>query len=175
MAHSSRSFDRWLLSQRRFFAALSAGSLAGGTSRTSAPLLALSTGPMMFPAPWQIPEGPRSLRLVPKFRLTSLGSCSGGAVLALVRPVVPYTLALSSACSAGGVSGSALYNTFLADRLPPKLPTAGWLFTLAVLLSFSNLKYSRKSQITKNTQNTTISNRCLRWLQKRSINHPLFH
>ena len=80
---------------------LSAGSLAGGTSRTSAPLLALSTGPMMFPAPWQVPGGPRSLRLVPKFRLTSLGSYSGGAVLALVWPVVPYTLALSSACSAG--------------------------------------------------------------------------
>ena len=107
MAHSSRSFHRWLLSYWHFFAALSTGSSAGATSRTSAPLLALSTGPMMFPALWQVPWGSRSLRVTPESRLTSLGSCSGRAVFPLVRPVAPYTLALSSALSAGGVSGSS--------------------------------------------------------------------
>ena len=71
-----------------------------------------------------------------------MDSCSGGAVLALVRPVVPYTLAISSALSAGGVSDRALYNSaLLADRLSPKLPTAGYLFVFPkALLSFSNLK-----------------------------------
>ena len=101
MGHSSRSFDRWLLSHWRFFVALSAGSSASGTSRTSASLLALSTGPLMSPALWQVPWGSRSLRVTPKFRLTSTDSCSGGALLALVRPVVPYTLVLLSALSAG--------------------------------------------------------------------------
>ena len=38
--------------------------------------------------------------------LASLGSCSCRAVLALVRPVVPYTQALSAALSAGDVSRS---------------------------------------------------------------------
>ena len=61
----------------------------------------------MFPALWQIPWGSHSLRITPKSRLTSPGSCFGGAVLALVRPVVPYTLTLSSVPSAGGVSGSS--------------------------------------------------------------------
>ena len=78
MAHSSRSFDRWLLSHRRFFIAISAGSSAGGTSCTNAPLLALSTRPMMFPALWQVPWGSRSLWVTPKSRLNPQGSCSGG-------------------------------------------------------------------------------------------------
>ena len=42
--------------------------------------------------------------------------CSGRPVLALVRPVVPYTLALSSALLAAGVSGSALYIALLIHR-----------------------------------------------------------
>ena len=137
----SRPLDRWLLSYWRFFAALSISSSTGRTSRTSAPLLALSTGLMIFPALWQVSWGPRSLRATPKSRLTFPGSWSGGAVLALVRPVVSYTPALSSALAAGGVSGSVLYNNFLVDRLPPKLPTAGWLFVLGALLAFLNLKY----------------------------------
>ena len=52
VAHSSCSFDRWLLSHWRFFAALPRPVVL--TWRTSAPLLALSTEPMMFPALWQV-------------------------------------------------------------------------------------------------------------------------
>ena len=96
MVHSSRSFGRWLLSHWRFFPALSAGSSSGGTWHSSVPLLELSTEPMVFPALWQVPWDSRSLRVIPKFRLTSPGFGSGGAVLALVRPVVSYTLELSS-------------------------------------------------------------------------------
>ena len=70
MAHLSRSFDRWLLSHWRFFAAISVGSSAGGTSRTSAPLLALSTRSIMFSALWQVPWGSCSLWVTPKSRLT---------------------------------------------------------------------------------------------------------
>ena len=40
------------------------------------------------------------------YRLASLGCCSGGALLALLWLVVPYTLALSIALLAIGVSGS---------------------------------------------------------------------
>ena len=96
MAHLSRSFDRWLLSHWRFFAALSAGSSAGGASRTSAPLLALSTGPMIFPVLWQVPRGSHLLQVTPKFRLTSRGFCSGGAVLTLVHGSL-HTSAILSA------------------------------------------------------------------------------
>ena len=48
----------------------------------------------MFPAPWQVPWGPRSLRVTPKSRLTSPGSCSGGTVVALLRLVALFPLAL---------------------------------------------------------------------------------
>ena len=124
---------------------LSADSLADSTSRTSTLLLAQSTGSMvpLLSGRWswstllvylQVPDRP------------SLGSCSGSAVLALVQPVVPYTLVLSSSLSTGDGSGSALYNALLANGLPPKLPTAGRLLVLTkALLSFSDLKYSRKS------------------------------
>ena len=52
-----------------------------------------------IPSFWQVNTISRSLRisvLYPNSRLTSPGSCSGYEVLELVRPVVPYTLALSS-------------------------------------------------------------------------------
>ena len=121
MAYLSRSFDRWLLSHWCFFVALSVGSSVGYTLRTSPPFLALSTGPRMFPALCF-----RSLRVTSKSRVTCPGSCSGAAVLALIRPVVPYTLAISSALLAGGISGIALFNssTVLADWLLRKFPTA---------------------------------------------------
>ena len=82
-------------------------SLARHLRRTSALLLVQSTEPMtsLLSGRWsssallvhlQIPGRP------------PFGSCSGGrAVLALVRPMVPYTLALSAALSADGVSGSS--------------------------------------------------------------------
>ena len=66
------------------------------------------------PALWQaifgVPVG-----FISKFQASlSSGSFSGRAVLALVRPVVPYTLALIlTALSAGDVSGSALYSSAL--------------------------------------------------------------
>ena len=41
------------------------------------------------------------------FRLASHGCCSDGALVALLRLVVPYTLALSMGCSAGSSSGGS--------------------------------------------------------------------
>ena len=87
--------------------ALSAGSPAGGTSRTSTPS-------------WRCRQGrlhPCSLagnRGVPvwmtfKSRLASLGYCSGCARLVFLWSAVPYTLALSAALSTGGVSGSGAF------------------------------------------------------------------
>ena len=53
-----------------------------------------------------------------QFSLFPSGSCSVGAALALVRPVVPYSLALTSALAAGGVSDRTLYDSaVLAERL----------------------------------------------------------
>ena len=64
-------------------------------SRASAPLLALSTGPLMVPALWQgtvrLPFTPGYPQIQASF---SSGFCSGRSVLALVRSVVPHTLAL---------------------------------------------------------------------------------
>ena len=67
-------------------------------------------------------------------RLASLGCYSDGALLALLRSVVPYTLALFVAPPAGGVSGSGALQqrSFLADRLSPLLgggPSSSKLFS----------------------------------------------
>ena len=71
-----------------------------------------------IPSPWQVILG--FPWVTSTFRLASLACCSGGASLALLRPVVPYTLALSLVLSAGGVSGSgALTALLLVDQLPP--------------------------------------------------------
>ena len=163
MVHSSRSFDRWLLSRWHFFVALSTSSSAGGTSRTRARLLALSTRPMMFPALWQVPWGSRSLCVSPKSRLTSPGSCSGGAVLALVRPVVYNTLALLAAFSAGCVSGNSALQQRCSGR--PVASPASYRVALYPCCStlLLKLKISKIIIITKKTQSTTISNRCPRW------------
>ena len=124
--HTSALESSPLLSHWRFFAALSVGSSAGGTLRTSAPLLALSTGPMLFlissnRQSWGIRLGHLQIPGRPSF-----GSCSGRAVLALVRPVVPDTLALSVALSAGGVSGSsALQQRSRVRPVASQAPTAG--------------------------------------------------
>ena len=81
----------------RFFAALLAGPLTGGTSRTSATVLALSTGPRMFllsscRQSWGTRRGHLQIP-----GLAPLGSWCGRAVLAPVQPVVPFTGAIRRA------------------------------------------------------------------------------
>ena len=138
VAHSSRSFDQWLLSHWRFFAALSAGSSAGGTRRTSA-RPAQSTVLMMFPAFWQVGTVSQPLRatvLYPNSRLTSPGSCPGHEVLELVQPVVPYALALSSKRSQPVVSLAVRSTAVLfCLQVAAQALTAGWLFVLRKLRS----------------------------------------
>ena len=76
-------------------AALSVGSSAVCTRRTVFALLSWCCRPVML----LLSAGAGTDRLVlqPHSRLTPLGSCTGHEVLALVRPVVPYSsLALSS-------------------------------------------------------------------------------
>ena len=63
-----------------------------------------------------------------------------------MRPVVPYTLALSVALLVGGISDSSGLQRHCPGRPVASLASySGWLFVLVALLSFSNLKYySRK-------------------------------
>ena len=87
----------------------------------------------MFPTLWQVLWDSRSHWVAPKFRLTSQDFCSGGAGLALVRPVVPYSLALSSQTGDVSVSfpiGSASQASYRMMALRP----------CKALISFSNLK-----------------------------------
>ena len=75
-------------------------------------LLALLTRPMISLLSGRRSWGSRH-RVTSISRLASLGCYSDGAFLALLRPLVPYTLALSVALSAGGVSrSSALQHRF---------------------------------------------------------------
>ena len=71
---------------------------------------------------WQVSAGIPFFRVTSKSRQALLGSCSGGAVLALVRPVIPYTYWRHPQRSRPVVSPAvALFNsTLLADQLPPQ-------------------------------------------------------
>ena len=52
----------------------------------------------------------------PKSRFTSSCFCSGGAVVALMRPVIPYTLALSSQRSWPVMSPAVRSTALFADQ-----------------------------------------------------------
>ena len=98
----------------------------------------------------------------PKSRLTSPGFCSGHEVVAFVRAVVPYTLALSSK-HFRPVTSPALRRPVASQASYRRVA----LRPLKALLS--------SFQIIPKTQNTTISIRCPIKLQKPSINHPLVY
>ena len=106
MVHSSRSFDQWyaLALLRRALSWFLAWSYF--PYQRSSLGLELSTGPMIFLLISGRHSWGNRLGLLQIPDLVSHGSCSGRAVLALVRPVVPYTLELSAALSVGDVSGS---------------------------------------------------------------------
>ena len=74
--------------------------------------------------------------------MTSPGFSSGGAVLAFVRPVVPYTLALSfAALSAGDISGSlptGSLPSFLLQGGSSSSESFSLLFKLEVFQKTSN-------------------------------------
>ena len=90
-------------------AALSIGSSAGCTRRTASPVR------LFFCS--SADAGTDKSVLYPESRLTPVGSCTGHEVLALVRPVVPSSLALSSKRARhGGVFGS-----FCRSVLKPQL------------------------------------------------------
>ena len=116
---SSRSFDGCYLTRWRSFAVLLAGSSASGTSRTKAPHDAVDRADDISSL-WQMTVGFPFNLVTSTSRLASLGCCSGSALLALLRPVVPHTLALSGALSAGGVSSSGtLQRSSLPTDCPP--------------------------------------------------------
>ena len=164
VALSSRSFDRWYLTHWRSFAALSAGPSAGGTSRPSAPPGAFDRADDI-PALWQmIVRFPFNLGHL-HIQASSVGCCSGGALLALLRPVVPYTLALSVALSVGDVSASAaLRRSSSPTGFLPSCPTGG-LFVFEALVSF----YSRSPKLQKHRNILTVA----LWVQTPSIDPSL--
>ena len=105
------------------------------------------------PVFWQVSTVSRSLWitvLYPNSRLTSPGSCLGHEVLELVRPVVPYTLVLSSKCFGPVVSPASC--RLVASQASCRRVASS---SLSPLPSSSNCKV-----IPKNPQNTTVSNRC---------------
>ena len=67
---------------------------------------------------------------VPQFLVHISGFCPGHEILALVRPVVPYTLSLSSKRSRSVVSPAecALQQRSLPTDGHARAPIAGWLF-----------------------------------------------
>ena len=159
VAHSSRSFDRWLPSHWRFFAALSASSSAGGTWCTSASLPGAIDRADDVPALWQVQRSSRLLRVtLPQIQVDLSGFLSwsrgpraraaGGSL---------HTDAILKALSAGCVSGSALYSSDLCRPVAaPKLLLQGGSSSFE---SSALLKLEVVEKIPK-TQNTTISNRC---------------
>ena len=116
------------------------------------------------PALWQVileyPSGSP-----PKSRQTFLRPCSGDAVLALVQPVVPYTMALSAALSAGGVSGSSTLqrSPYLSVASSAPLLQGGSSSSLLCSTLLFELASIPEKKNTKKAQNTTISDRCPHW------------
>ena len=164
MAHSSRSFDRRLLSHWRFSAALSRSvprpvvpdvlALPRGAVDGADDFPCCLAGTMGFPfTPGypQIEADPSGLLL---WWRSPCARATGGSL---------HTGVIFSAFSRWYLRQCALQRSVLADRLPPKLPTVGRLFVLPkALLSFSNLKCSRKYQITKSPNDALVSSRNLR-------------
>ena len=161
VALSSHSFRRWYLTHWRSFAALSAGSSAGGASHTSAPSCAVDRANDIPPL-WQVIVGfpslgylhiqaslPRLLLWWPSPRDPSAG-------------VVPYTLVfLRSAfgrwCLLLRRSSTALSWPFVC---PPRSSSAGGGLrpsgSSTLLLNLEVI--FQKPQITKNT-NTTVTSK----------------
>ena len=156
----------------------------GGTSHIGAPLqrfrpvprpvvphvpalfLALLTGPKISLISGRWSWGPRSIWVASTFRLASIfGCCSGtGAVLTLLRPVIPYTLALSVALSAGGVSGSGALQRFtLSTGCPPTTSSAdGGSSSLKLWFPFIPEKKKNQKHKHNNHLIVTLESRHLR-------------
>ena len=117
----------------------------------------------MFPALWQVPWGSRSLRVtIPQIQVHLSGFCPGHDVLELVRPVVPYTLALSPKCSRLVVSPASC-------RSMASQASCRRVALRPRLRSPSQTRLRSPSQI---TQNTTASNQGhLSSRNHRLINH----
>ena len=118
------------------FAALFSGFPRPVVPHVPALLLTLQTGPMISLWSWD----PRSIWVLSTFTPASLGCCSDnfGTFLAIFRPVVPHTLALSLALSARGVSGcDALLQRFSWPIGCPPSSSGGYSLSLEALVCFS--------------------------------------
>ena len=99
------------------------------------------------PTLWKVGTASRSFWVtVPQIQVHFSGFCPGHEILVLVRPVVPYTQALSSKRSRPVVSPAVRFTSSLfCRRVASQAFTAGWLFVLA-LLSYANRSDFKRPQ-----------------------------
>lgn len=126
MTRFLRFFDRWYLTHWRSFAALSAGSSVGGTSRTRAPPAGAVDRANDTPTLWQVIEGFSLLGYLhiqaslPRLLLS-------GTLLAPLRLVALHTLVLSVALSASSVSCTGAHNSASPGRPVICQPFFKWI------------------------------------------------